>query len=109
MDVWEGQPVIGDNIQTEAIADMGGMKAMLILASQIEDFDYDLFFTSYANVWKGISTYEMEYYCLTSDTHPLNYLRTNCTVQQFQEFYDTYGVEEGDGMYLAPEDRIAVW
>ena len=29
--------------------------------------------------------------------------------KQFQEFYDTYGIKEGDGMYLAPEDRVAVW
>jgi len=31
------------------------------------------------------------------------------TVQQMQEFYDTYDVKEGDGMYLAPEDRISIW
>ena len=28
---------------------------------------------------------------------------------QFDEFYETYGIQPGDGMYLAPEDRIAVW
>ena len=26
-----------------------------------------------------------------------------------KEFYDTYGIKEGDGMYLAPETRIKVW
>jgi putative endopeptidase len=31
------------------------------------------------------------------------------TLQQFDEFLDTYGIKEGDGMYLAPEDRILVW
>ena len=44
-----------------------------------------------------------------TDEHPLNYLRTNVVLQQFQEFYDTYGVEPGDGMYLAPEERLSVW
>ena len=30
-------------------------------------------------------------------------------VQQFEEFYETYGVKEGDNMYLAPEDRLILW
>ena len=25
------------------------------------------------------------------------------------EFMDCYGVQEGDGMYLAPEERVAIW
>ena len=37
------------------------------------------------------------------------YLRINATSQQFDEFLETYGVTEGDGMYLAPEDRVAIW
>lgn len=46
---------------------------------------------------------------LGGDTHPTVVLNTNLTVQQFDEFADTYGVKEGDGMYLAPEDRIVIW
>ena len=44
-----------------------------------------------------------------SDSHPLNYLRANICLQQFDQFYETYGVQEGDKMYLAPENRIAIW
>ena len=36
------------------------------------------------------------------------YLRINATLQQFDEFLDYYGITEGDGMYLAPEDRVAI-
>lgn len=46
---------------------------------------------------------------LTQDEHPLNYLRANTCVQQFDEFYETFDIKEGDGMYLAPEDRVLVW
>ena len=28
---------------------------------------------------------------------------------QFEEFVDFYGIKEGDGMYIAPKDRLAVW
>lgn len=44
-----------------------------------------------------------------TDAHPLSNLRANVTAQMFSEFYDSYGVKEGDGMYLAPESRIAIW
>ena len=43
------------------------------------------------------------------DEHPLDFLRTNVTLQQFEEFYQTFDIGPGDGMYLAPENRVAVW
>lgn len=106
---WEGAQIMGNNCQTEAIADMAGMKAVLKLAEKKENFDYEKFFTSYATIWQEVITYEVEYMIYSQDSHPLNYLRTNVTVQQFDEFYKTFDVKEGDNMYLAPEDRILVW
>lgn len=43
------------------------------------------------------------------DVHPLKYLRVNVVLQQFDEFLETYGIKEGDQMYLAPKDRIIIW
>ena len=37
------------------------------------------------------------------------YLRINATLQQYDEFLDCYGIKEGDGMYLAPENRVTIW
>lgn len=34
---------------------------------------------------------------LQIDTHAPGYLRANVNVQQFQEFYDAFGVEEATG------------
>lgn len=101
-------PYNGQLVQGEAISDMGGMKCMLSLAEQIPDFDYDLFFRSYAAMWRAQAslTYEME---LANDPHPLHFLRTNVTLQQFDKFFETYDIGPGDGMYLAPEDRVPVW
>ena len=109
MTAWEGQPISGSQIQTEAIADMGGMKVLLEMAKTRENFDYEAFFRAYAATWSRINTFEAEQNLLNYDSHPLHYLRTNATVQQFEEFYTTFDVREGDGMYLAPENRIAVW
>lgn len=41
--------------------------------------------------------------------HPLYYPCIISAVQQFDEFYDAYGVTKGGGMYLSPGECIAVW
>ena len=97
------------SVTAEAIADMGGMRCALSAAADREDFDYDLFFRSYAEMWRKVNTRELEEAYVRGDVHPLAYLRTNVTVQQFDEFMETYGISKGDGMYLAAEDRIALW
>ena len=96
-------------VQTETIADMAGLKCMLGIAKGIDGFDYDKFFRSYATMWRELLTEEYMATVIRTDTHALNYLRVNAVVQQFEEFYETYDIKEGDGMYLAPEDRVAVW
>ncbi|MCR5487084.1 MAG: M13 family metallopeptidase [Lachnospiraceae bacterium] len=99
----------GQLVQTEAIADLAGFKCLLKMAEKIDGFDYDKFFRAYAHLWAMTITLEGCEYLAATDVHPLNYLRCNTTVAQFDEFIKTYGIKEGDGMYFAPEDRIAVW
>lgn len=106
---WEGMPVNGVAVQTEAIADMAGLKVMLRMAEKKENFDYEKFFKAYAILWRAFNTYETEYAINVGDSHPLNYLRTNVTLQQFEKFFETFDIKEGDGMYLAPEDNVLVW
>ncbi|MEG2388567.1 MAG: M13 family metallopeptidase [Clostridia bacterium] len=108
IEVLPGQFVDGQLTISETVADLGGFSAMLELAKDYENFDYDLFFKTYARVWPQQATMEVQESQLL-DVHAPGHLRTNVTVQQFQEFYDTYGVTEGDGMYLAPECRLSVW
>ena len=100
---------VGSQIEGEAIADLVAIKILLRIAENDSNFDYDKFFRTFSETWKTITTAQSEYYALSQDTHPLPYLRVNAVVQQFEEFYQTYGVEKGDGMYLAPEDRLEVW
>ncbi|MCR4558046.1 MAG: M13 family metallopeptidase [Saccharofermentans sp.] len=99
-----------DNILSgEAIADMGSVKCALMIAKDIEGFDYDLFFRSYATLWRSMCPKGDVIWYMREDDHPLHYLRINVTLQQFDEFYITYNIQPGDNMYLAPEDRIAIW
>ncbi|MBR5095982.1 MAG: M13 family metallopeptidase, partial [Treponema sp.] len=98
----------GKAVQGEAAADIGGIKVMLALAKKKPDFDYKLFFETYAHLWAGLFKKEVAGIIL-NDPHPFNYLRVNVTLQQFDEFIETYGIKPGDKMYLAPEDRISIW
>lgn len=106
---WEGASYSGQQVQTEAIADMGGMKCLLAVAAQQENFDYDAFFRQFATVWRmqGLPAYLVT--LVAQDTHPMRYLRVNATLAQFDEFIEFYGIQPGDGMYIAPEDRVCVW
>ena len=103
------QQVNGQNVKNEAIADMAGMKAVLYMVKNIPDFDYDSFFRAYAALWRMQTEEKNELQMMGIDVHPLNFHRINITLQQFDEFYETYDIKPGDGMYLAPEKRINVW
>ena len=108
MQLWEGQHFYGSIMTGEACADMGGMKCVLRIAAGKPEFDYDVFFRSYAGLWMIKDSLQMAYARL-NDSHPMGYLRINGTLQQFDEFLNFYGITEGDGMYLAPEDRVSIW
>ncbi len=108
MHPWEGQDFYGSIMTGEACADMGGMKVLLRIASENEGFNYDTLFRALAVAWLEKGTIQCAYHQI-NDVHPMGYLRVNCTLQQFDEFIDFYGIKEGDGMYLAPEDRVAIW
>ena len=105
----EGELYNGALVQTETIADMAGVKAMLGIAAKDKNFDYDKFFRAYARIWANVMTRERLDYLLKVDVHALPYIRVNAIVQQYDEFYKTYGIKSGDAMYLAPEKRVAVW
>lgn len=99
----------GVMMQGEAVADLGGVSVALQIAEGIEGFDYEVFFESYARIWREQCTMEMLQTQILMDPHPAAHLRCNATLQQFEEFHETYDVTEGDGMYLAPQERLSVW
>ncbi len=43
------------------------------------------------------------------DAHPSAYIDINATFQQFDEFLTAFDIQEGDGVYLAPENRVTIW
>jgi predicted amidohydrolase YtcJ len=95
-------------IMKEDGTDMAGLKVVMRIAATKKDFDYDKFYRAYADGFLTKDTLQYAYGRI-NDVHPMHYLRINCTLQQFDEFLNFYGITEGDGMYLAPQDRVAIW
>ena len=108
IEVAPGQMVSGDMVAAEATADLCGVQACLELASKTEGFNYDEYFSTVSNMWASVlSPRAMQQSVL--DTHPLSALRVNVSLQMLDATYERLGIVEGDGMYLAPEERIVIW
>lgn len=108
LEVKPGVTVNGENVVTEAAADLCGMHAILEMAGKIEGVDYQKFFGNVSNVWAQ-TVPEAFLPNLLLDTHTLNHHRVNVNAQMFDPLYDELDVKEGDGMYLTPEERINIW
>lgn len=105
--------VNGDLTIGETVADLGGTAACLDalhkLEAEGEEINFKEFFETNAIFWHRLLTRENALSRLKTDPHAPTSLRVNVNLTQFEEFYDAYGVKEGDAMYTAPEDRLSVW
>ena len=43
------------------------------------------------------------------DVHAPAKLRTNVQLPNFDDFFKTFDVQEGDGMWRSPEERVVIW
>ncbi|NRW47751.1 putative metalloendopeptidase [Clostridium beijerinckii] len=93
----------------ENISDLGGMACVLDIAKKMEDPNLKDLFENYATVWREISTNELKEYLLNNDPHAPKKVRVNAVLSQFEDFYKTYNIKEGDKMYVRPEDRVGIW
>ncbi len=109
MEVLDGVYVDGKNVVGEAAADLCAMQTMLRVLRKEDDANYKEFFEIHAMTEFRVSSGMEDFYYNLSDVHPLGYLRINVNAQMFDEFYKTYDVKEGDGMYLAEKDRITLY
>ena len=67
------------------------------------------FFLAYAGVWAGNIT-EAEIRNRTkSDPHALGRWRVNGALPHIDEWYEAFGVKEGDKMFIPKEQRLQLW
>jgi putative endopeptidase len=109
-----GKLTLGENL-----ADFGGI-AMAYEAfkktaqgksnKKIDGFTPDQrFFLSWTQVWRGMALPETQANLILTDPHSPAVCRALIPPQQMQEFYDAFGIKEGDPMWLPLDKRVHVW
>jgi predicted metalloendopeptidase len=66
------------------------------------------FFISYAQSARLVIREKRLREMVVSDSHSPSEYRV-ATMKNMPEFYEAFDVQEGDGMYIPPEERVAIW
>jgi len=114
-----GLRVNGELTLGENIGDLGGLgiawKAYLLSLNGAEPPVVDgvsaaqRFFIAWAQSWRLAARDEEAKRLLQIDPHSPAEFRCNQIVRNVDEFYDAFGVSEGDALWLAPEKRVTIW
>lgn len=105
----EKYTLVGENVMNEAYADLSAMSVCMSLLSEKSSSNYQEFFETYAKTYRSVVKSAWLEYLVNNDTHLPSKIRVNHIVNQMDEFYETYQVEETSPMYVAPEERLQVW
>lgn len=118
-EILPGLQANGEQTVTEDVADLGGVNiAYDLWVKTLEERGVTgeelneqkrAFFINYAMVFR--QEYPESYIrnLVTWDVHSVGHIRINSVVQHIDDWYELFDVEEGDALYLAPEDRITIW
>jgi putative endopeptidase len=71
--------------------------------------DVQLFFVYFAILWRAKSTKEIQETFLAVDPHSPSEFRVNGVLRNIDEFVDSFGVKEGDEMWLTLDKRVTIW
>ncbi len=99
--------VDGELTANENLADIGSVQCLLSMCNSEDDIR--ALFINYACIWETLCNDNVILESLTEDVHSPARTRVNAVVACFDEFYEVFDVNEGDQMYVSPENRIRRW
>jgi len=110
----DGTMTLGENI-----GDLGGLTVAFNALKKTEEFKKgelidgftpaQRFFLGWAQVWKNNMRDDYLKLLLKIDVHSPARYRINGPFPNMPEFVEAFGVKPGDGMWIAPEDRVKIW
>ena len=67
------------------------------------------FWLSYGAIWAQNITDQEKERLTTMDVHSLGENRVNVSIRNFGEFFEAFGIVEGDPMFRPEEERVHIW
>jgi putative endopeptidase len=111
--------VNGEFTQGENIGDLGGLSIGLLAyklslngdeAPVIDGFTgMQRVFLGYGQLWRQKYRDEALRQLIQTNPHAPSMYRANGAVRNVPEFYEAFDVQEGDALYLPPEERVKIW
>jgi putative endopeptidase len=109
-----GKATLGENI-----ADLGGNVIGFDAFKQTDQYKEgkkingltpsQRFWLGYAYSWLGHSRPEALAEQVLTDVHAPNFLRVNGPLSNIKDFYEGFGIKEGDPMWRPPDKRVKIW
>ena len=114
IDQFDGIPfgngkVNGELTVSENIADLGGITSALEALKLEEEYSLEEYFINWARIWRRKAKPEHLNLLLNIDVHSPGELRANIVPQNLEDFYETFKIVKGDGMYREKDKRILIW
>ena len=119
VEILPGVKARGDLTLGENIADHGGVSvawtALQNALGGVEPKPIDgfnaaqRFFLGYARVWAQNITDEEKARLTNLDVHSLGNNRVNVTLRNFDQFFEAFGIQEGETMWRPESERVHIW
>ncbi|MCC5871172.1 MAG: M13 family metallopeptidase [Gammaproteobacteria bacterium] len=115
----EGMTINGELALGENIADLGGVRiALAAWQRSLEGAEVPVidgltgeqrFFMGWAQIWRTLYRDEALRRHLITGPHSPGRYRVKGVLSNLPQFHEAFGVEPGDPMYRAPEERVEIW
>ena len=104
----DGRRTNGEQTLGENIADLGAVSCLTEIVGHDPE-KLRKMYTKYASVWRSKLNDIALRQSIDDDIHALDYVRVDAVLSATDGFYEAFGIQPKDGMYVPPEERVKIW